>query len=191
MRAIYSLFVLFIGISLIVIGVSAKDSTVVTSGISSGMKTIEKIPVISDFPAVTSPPTKPVIIKTDISGPLTVSDLTGLGDGWRLGIWATQFTEDKGSGSMSLPKGSLILSFPETMIGKAGVTPPYINSDQPWILDGDMPITIVKADTNIGAGNYQLNFPDDALSLTLNPGTTSKTPATYKTVITWMLIAGP
>jgi len=192
MRAILGALTLFLGISLVVLGVNANNgSTVVIGGIQSGTKSIESVPVISNFPPLTELKDKTMQITTGLSGPLVISDLTGLGDGWRLGVWASQFSEQNKTNGATLPKGSLILAYPKDIVTKSGIQVPTLNADQPWVLDGDMPITILKAEKNKGAGNYELQFPDDALTLTLNPGTTNKKPTKYKTVITWMLIAGP
>lgn len=192
MRAIVSVLTLFFGISLVILGVKAGTSnTVVIGGIQSGSKNIESVPVISDFPPVTEIKDKPIKITTGLSGPLIVSDFTGLGDGWRLGVWASQFTEQDKNNGATLPKGSLVLSFPKNIVTNVGISAPTLNADQPWVLDGDMPITIMKTEKDKGAGGYELEFPEDALHLTLNPGTTSKDPTKYKTTITWMLIAGP
>lgn len=191
MRSITCALALFLGVSLVILGVNAGNSTVVIGGIQSGTKSIEKVPVISNFPSITEIKDKPIEITTGLSGPLVISDFTGIGDGWRLGVWASQFAEKNKTNGATLPKGSLVLSFPKEVVTNSGIQVPTLNADQPWILDGDMPITILKADKNKGAGNYELEFPDDALTLTLNPGTSSKKPTQYKTVITWMLIAGP
>jgi hypothetical protein len=168
----------------------AATTTVVSGGIVSGKKNIESLPVMEDFPEVTEIKDKSVVVKTGLSGPLVISDFSGNGDGWRLGVWASQFQEEDGGVEM-LPKGSLVLSFPQAVKVTNPLKAPVIKQDQPWVLDGDLPVTIVKADKNQGAGSYEINFPEDALSLTLNPGTTSKKPTLYESTLTWLLIAGP
>lgn len=129
--------------------------------------------------------------------PLTVTDSRGTGEGYRVTVSATPMTEIGGIG-LQLPSGSLSLK-PVASITANGTTSPA-----PSIVTGDKLIddgsshTLISANVNEGMGSYDVTFPVDALSLTVNPDTKTTDLANYpdgrtpfSSVLTFTIVTGP
>jgi hypothetical protein len=119
-------------------------------------------------------------------GNLTISDLTGSGNGWHVSVSASQFA----SGSHKLPLGSLTLYAPSsiTVNGDSTSTLPKKKSGSPWIIDNGSSPTVLSAAVDAGMGSYTVKFPAKALTLSIPSSTYA---GTYTSTLTWQLISGP
>lgn len=133
---------------------------------------------------------QPKSYSTSFTDHFTVKDLTGNQLGYRVDVSATPFTDGKNI----LPKGTLSLK-PVSAIEKVGTgtsTAPVSSLSSNQIIDNGK-VTLVSAATGTGMGVYNLTFPDNALSIAVDP-TTAKidgASSTYQSTITWDLIQAP
>ncbi|MEQ2529139.1 WxL domain-containing protein [Bacillaceae bacterium CLA-AA-H227] len=154
----------------------------------------------------------PVVLNGEVQttnanpGQLNVTDASGTGEGWRIQVSASQFTEKTPSGGFAagttakkLPQGSLSLSNSGSTISAVGTTsasPTWVANE--WILDNGSAVNILSAAKNAGMGKYTVAFGANGLSLTLAPNTTfidsvnypnGSTP--YESTITYTIVTGP
>jgi hypothetical protein len=149
-------------------------------------------------------------------GTIVAYDATGAGSGWNITVQASPFTEvtpsggyKSGTSAKSFPVGSLTLQAPTGFAaysisghGKPTTSPlPEAISGSPWAIDslnGSTAVKIVTARTSRGMGGYQMSFPDNCLTVNLDPATTYVDDANYSggttpysTTITWTITTGP
>lgn len=173
------------------------DTSVVNVGITGGALSITSPVVTSDFGDVTLDGTVQTLNAT--LDKLTTSDASGAGAGWRVTVKASQFLEVGGAG-LTLPSDSLSLLSPTSVVPVGGTTSasPTFNAGSPWVIDGTSSVSIISAATNTGMGNFDITFPANTLSLTLDPATTyvdnvnfPATPTPFSSTLTWTIISGP
>lgn len=151
-------------------------------------------------------PADTTTFNTSFENEFHVKDLRGTGEGWRLDVSATPFTEvtpeggfAEGSQALVLPIGTLAINPAENIErvgeGTSGL-PSSVLTGNTVIDDGT--VTVIRADKGNGMGVYKISFPKDALALTLNPSTLKvdkvnypdkKTP--FESTIKWDLIQAP
>lgn len=149
---------------------------------------------------------KPETYFTSFINSLVVKDLRGTHEGWRLDVSATQFEVVEpeggyatGTESHKLPKGTLSLSPLQEirMIGEGSGKLPTGVLNQNTIID-DGVVTVAKANQGEGTGVFELEFPENALSIVVDATTAKidnvnypngKTP--YISTITWELVSAP
>jgi len=128
--------------------------------------------------------------KTSFNSTINIKNLYPVtGRGWRLDVSATRLTLSDGS-NYQLPKSSLFIE-PLSNIRAVGSTygslPTKGITTKTAIDNGK--ITLARATPGNGIGEYTLSFPNQALSVIIDP-TTAKT-GNYQTVITWELVSAP
>lgn len=145
-------------------------------------------------------------VTTGMSGPVIVTDSRSTDSGWRLDVSASQFKVVEpvggfanGTSANILPVGSVHLSQVQAIKSVATgneITLTDTLATKSIIDDGV--ITVTKALAGNGVGGFNIEFPTDALSITLDPTSTkvdkvnypaSNTP--YESIITWSLISAP
>lgn len=141
-----------------------------------------KIADVEDFGQVKLKETAQVY-HTSFNDKFTVTDLRGTHEGWRLDVSATQFENENGH---KLPKGSLSIQGLERIEGAGNQ--PTIGLTGTSVID-DGAVNIATAVEGTGAGVFNLYFPEDALSVVVDP-TTAKV-GTYTSTITWELQSTP
>lgn len=133
----------------------------------------------------------PQTYKTSFNDKFTVKDLRGTQAGWRVDVQATPFND----GVNTLPKGTLSLQ-PVSSITRVGTgqgaSPVNAMTTNAVIDDGA--VTVVKASAGSGMGVFDFSFPQDALSIVVDP-TTAKVAngenAVYTSTLTWDLVQAP
>jgi hypothetical protein len=136
------------------------------------------------------------VLTTKLEGPLNIHDMRSLGEGLSVSVYADQFKAVGTDDGLLLPKGSLVLSYPENIVSKNEVkTLPTVLNDHLWVVDNSIPVTVIKTDKKSSKGDFDITFPKDSLSLTVlvnkdneymfNDG------ITYHTNLTWTITAGP
>lgn len=163
------------------------------------------VPTISRFGNIVLK-TQPKTYLASFASPINVRDLTGTQQGWRLDVSAQPFTVvtpeggfAPGTSAFKLPNGSLSLT-PLTKIERVGTGQgelPVNNLSSQTILD-DGPVTVASAAPGTGMGEFNLTFPIDALSLTVDATTArtdivnySKDLTPYESTLTWNLVSAP
>lgn len=163
------------------------------------------IPQITSFGKI-SVGTKTKIVSTDFEDNFVVTDSRGTGQGWRLDVSSTAFTEvepvngfKSGTSAAMLPFGSLSIS-PLLSIDRVGTvigTGPSSTLGVHTVIDNGT-ITVARANVNEGMGKFNLNFANKSLHLVVDPSTvkldkenypTGDTP--YSATITWNLVSAP
>src|SRR5690625_4355624 len=137
---------------------------------------------------------------TEIEAPITVTDIWGSDDGWRLDVSATPLSVEKTKGqteSYELPKGSLKISPLEEIKNikhYEGSKPVKALTEQANLDEGK--VTIAKSKN--GVGEWDLVFPKEALSILIDPSTARidnenypNQPTSYESTLTWDLIQAP
>lgn len=145
-------------------------------------------------------------LTTSFADRFTVTDARGTGEGWRLSVRATQFTEvepeggfKEGTGHLTLPEGSLTLS-KDIEVGQInttdGIEPSHVMSEDK-VIDSGESVLVVEAFRDEGMGKYGVEFGENALKLLLDPsnvrldGDNYKGAATpYESTLTWELVTG-
>ncbi|WP_110925960.1 WxL domain-containing protein [Bacillus massiliglaciei] len=132
---------------------------------------------------------QPEIYHTSFDDKFTVKDIRGTQAGWRIDVSATPFTD----GTNTLPRGSLSIA-PLTSIERVGIGQgaiPEKTATANRIID-DGTVTIAKADIGSGMGVFDLKFPNNALSVVVDP-TTAKIEENgqYQSTLTWDLVQAP
>jgi len=121
-----------------------------------------------------------------ITAPLKVTDARGTNEGWSLNVSATPFA----SVDHALPAGSLTLKGVESITATSttpGVVPSNTLSATTVIDDGS--VVVAEALNGEGAGVFEIAFPQDALGLTVDPGTAEI--GDYSSTVTWTLASTP
>lgn len=132
----------------------------------------------------------PQTYNTSFGGKFTVKDLSGRQVGWRVDVSATQFSD----GTNKLPKGTLSLSPVSTIkrvgTGQGALPVPATTTNK--IID-DGAVTIVKANAGSGMGVFEFEFPQNALSIVVDPTTAklNSENAVYTSTLTWDLVQAP
>lgn len=172
-------------------------TSVVNVGVTGGALSITAPTVLLDFGNTTLTGNTQTLNAT--LGGFTAGDATGTGNGWRVTVRASQFTE-VGGAAFTLPTDILQMSAPTTVAPTGGTTSavPSIKTGAPWTIDGASSVTVLSAAVNQGMGNYQVTVPGNTLTLTLNPATTKidatnfpAAPTPYRSTLTWTVITGP
>lgn len=149
---------------------------------------------------------QPKIVNTSFDDMFNIKDSRGSGEGWRLDVTASRFTEvtpgtgfQSGTSANILPIGSLTLS-PLSSIVRVGAGTGALPTSKllsPTIID-DGPITVSGANIGEGMGEFNLTFGVNALSLAVDPATakidkvnypSGDTP--YASTLTWTLVSAP
>lgn len=173
---------------------ATSGNTTTTVGINPGSLSLTA-PATATFASVTLDGT----VQTTTADLTTVgvTDATGSGNGWRVTVGATQFTEVGGAG-LTLPTGSLSLASPSTVTADGTTSPVPTIQTGPFVIDNGSAATILSAAVNEGMGKYNVNFPVGALTLTLNPATTKVDTVNYpsvatpfETTVTFTVVSGP
>lgn len=136
---------------------------------------------------------------TSFNTPFNVKDLRGTGEGWRLDVSSTQFEILSPDSNYKLPVGSLTIDPLEDIIdkGNAETILPVKGYTSNNVLD-DGTFTVAHAKEGTGLGDFQLEFPEDAISVVIDPTKAKidpknfpdgKTP--YKAVVSWDLVDAP
>lgn len=146
-------------------------------------------------------PTEVTEYTTSFEAPFNVKDFSGKQLGWRVDVTASQFEIDipDGKESYKLPVGILELSQLKDIkkVGNGEVKNPASKLRGKTFID-DGKVTVASANMGEGMGEYDLEFPEDALTLTLDPETVKidvenyagqKTP--YKAKVSWDLVQAP
>lgn len=143
--------------------------------------------------------------KTSFESAFNIKDLRGTQAGWRLDVSATQFKVVEpiggfkaGTSANKLPIGSLTLSPLESInrigIGDGGLPVNKLSGNT--IIDDGI-VTVATANMGDGVGEFDLVFPEGALTLVINPATAkvdtvnypNGTP--YESTLTWTLVSAP
>jgi hypothetical protein len=117
-----------------------------------------------------------------------VTDATGSGAGWHVTFQASQFT---GTGPITLPAGSLVLTTPVVTPNGVNVAVPPVGQGATFTLDGGSAVPIVHALAATGQGAWtmtQANAAGGDLALTIPA---SAAAGTYTSNLTFTLAAGP
>lgn len=120
-------------------------------------------------------------------GIITVGDLTGSSQGWRLQVQATNFQNS----TDAFNNNNLLLKAPSSVSATNGTisTGPSIVTGYPWFIDVGSSVTVLSAAVGQGMGTYSADFStSDALTLSIPPS--SKT-GNYNTTISWKIVVGP
>lgn len=165
-------------------------------GVEGGVLSITSPATDSDFGVVQMNDGFEKIVKTDLDG-VKVTDARQTGEGWKVNVSASQFTEVGGAG-YTLPLNSLTLEAVSSVTPDGTLSPvPSIIAGQK-ILDNGSSSDILSAAVNEGMGNYDVAFAVDALTLTLKPATTfvdsanyPGVPTPYESTLTLNVVTGP
>lgn len=128
---------------------------------------------------------------TSFTAPLSVSDLTGSGAGWYVTVEAVPMNDGNGhslSGSnLSIQNISSVAS-----AGGGGSTLPTVQGTGPYVIDAGGSVKILSAAIGAGMGQYNVNFPANALKLTVNTNNINVSASSYyATSIVWTVVTGP
>lgn len=149
------------------------------------------VPSIANFPNVVFENLTETVTTRFNSG-LIVKNSTGTNLGWKVMVQASQFQESSG---LQLPKGSLTIKPPSSFVKLNGTASenPVSSISSPAVIDNGGAIKIISADPGKGEGEYQVNFPEDALAFTINLSslTTEKLNKTYHSTLTFTIVEGP
>lgn len=139
-----------------------------------------------------------------------VTDASGTGNGWRVQVQASLFTEvtpssgfKSGTSPMTLSKGSLSLNGNRTLTATSGSQsldslygPYFVNTGA--VIDVSSPVNILAADVGYGMGTYIVHEPSSGLVLSLDPSTTMidhknypNSPTPYESTITYTISSSP
>jgi len=116
----------------------------------------------------------------------TVTDSTGTGNGWNVMVKATPFTNTEKNST--LPDDSLALAGP-TVTAHEGASDVNTITVANGTIDNTTGIKVLSAAANGGMGIYDIAFPNNPLSLTLNPKDVKA--GTYTSTITVTVTTGP
>lgn len=138
------------------------------------------------------------VIATAFDGTFVIGDRNRLGNGWNLMVKATPFREIGGK-KYVFPIGSLILKKPKkiTDITDHEGSLPIVESENSWVIDGGNAVRIMTAKPKEAIGMYEVEFPMDALEITLHPEhvyidkENDSTETSYVSTITFEIVSGP
>lgn len=122
---------------------------------------------------------------------MLVEDLRGVREGWRLTVSATPFTNITDD-EVHLPTGSLTLNTVSSinLIENGGTyisKPQIVIKDSTTIDDGE--VVVLEAEEDRGKGSWLVEFPDEALGLTVDIITVIA--GEYESELTWNLHTTP
>lgn len=137
-------------------------------------------------------------VSTGFSGPVSVSDARGTGEGWKLNVSATVFKTQIGGSDYTLPSGKLSLKTATSITPKIGADTTGLNNliVNSVNIDGLGAIPVASSSANYGKGITDITFPtSDALNLIIDPSdikvdAVNKT-SKYTAVLTWSLTDAP
>jgi hypothetical protein len=179
---------LFAGFSaLTIIGtafVGGHSAYAADSAITGGSLSITQ-PTIGSFAGVTL--NGQIQTTNATMGAFTATDATGTGFGWNVVVKATQFSTG-GATPLTLPNNSLALAAP-TKTAQAGASDASTITTAAGDIDSATGVKILSADVNGGMGTYDITFPANALTLTLNPKDVKA--GTYASTISVTVTSGP
>lgn len=132
------------------------------------------------------------------NAPFKVKDLRGTHEGWRLDVTASQFEMVKDTDERyRLPSGTLAINPLDSIevLGESSSGAPINSLDGLTVID-DGTITVASAKEGTGVGEFELTFPEEAVTVTIDPSTVKvdkdDTEGTfYKTVMNWTLVDAP
>jgi len=147
------------------------------------------IPTPNDFSPITLKE-QATEYKTSFNSTINIKNLYPVtGQGWRLDVSATRLTLSDGS-NYQLPKSSLFIE-PLSNIRAVGSTygslPTKGITTKTAIDNGK--VTLARATAGNGIGEFTLSFPNQALSVIIDPTTAKQ--GNYRTTITWELVSAP
>lgn len=145
-------------------------------------------------------------IYTSFERAIKVEDLRGTHEGWRLDVSATPFKVAKPAGGFKegttaheLPKGSFAILPPSKIerVGNGSSELPTSEINSKTVIDNGT-VTIANAEKGTGTGEFDIVFPENALSLVIDPETVfvdkinyPNTYTPYKSTLTWNLVSAP
>jgi hypothetical protein len=154
--------------------------------LSGGALTFSTTPSASDF-AATALTGAQQTIHTNLAS-WGVDDARGSGGGWHVTFQASQFT---GTGPITLPTGSLVLTAPVVAPSGVNLAVPPVLQGATFTLDGGSAVAIVHALEGDGQGTWAMtqgNAAGGDLALTIPANATA---GTYTSNLTFTLAAGP
>lgn len=184
-------------------GDSSSDEDV-DLGLEGGNLFLETTPILSFGNLKLG--SEPKTFTTSMDGGISVTDLRGTQEGWRLDVESTTFKVvepetgfKSGTSAYELPVGSLsIAPFDSiTRVSGSGTGSPSNSISSNTIID-DGSITLAEASSGEGTGVFDLQMPSNAFSLVIDSTTArvdkenypnDKTP--YKATVTWNLVSAP
>lgn len=173
--------------------VSAYDGAKYTSPAALTAKTLGilsiSVPSFISFPNIYFKSMTEAVTTQFTSG-LYIKNTTEDNMGWHVTVEASQFQEP---GGLKLPLASLMLKPPSSIIKSDGTTSdiPESTITSSAVIDNGSAIKIISA--NKGEGEYKVNFPDDALTLTINLSnlTANHLNKTYQSNLSFSIVQGP
>lgn len=117
-----------------------------------------------------------------------VDNALGSATGWHVTFQASQFT---GTGPITLPTGSLVLTAPSVSASGLNLSTPPVVQDSTFTLDSGSAVTIVSAALATGLGTWtmtQANSAGGDLALSIPPDASA---GTYTSNLTFTLATGP
>jgi hypothetical protein len=160
------------------------NSTSVT--LTAGSLSFSTTPSASNFPS-TALTGAAQTIHTNLAT-WGVDDATGSGAGWHVTFQASQFS---GTGPITLPEGSLVLTAPVAAASGINLAVPPLLQGATFTLDAGAAVPIAHALAGTGQGSWtftQSNLTGGDLALTIPANATA---GTYTSNITFTLAAGP
>ena len=124
--------------------------------------------------------------KADLSD-FTVTDARGTGAGWNVMVSATQL-EDTAAG-LKIPTGSIKISAPDVTAQAGASDVESTITIGSGMIDTDTGVKLLSAKVDGGMGKYDVAFPTEALTMTLNPKDVKA--GNYTSTITVTLTTGP
>lgn len=180
------------------------DNDDVGVGIGDGGLKLTTSPIINFGNHIISKDIKTIF--TSFERAIKVEDLRGTHEGWRLDLSATSFKVvepengfKEGTTAHELPKGSFAILPPSEIkqIGGSGNNLPISNISGKTVIDSGT-VTLVSAEKGTGTGEFDIVFPENALSLVIDPETVfvdkinyPNTYTPYKSTLTWNLVSAP
>ena len=180
-----------------------QDSTVAHVGISAGSLSLTTPTIQSSFNNVVLNGQSNTVRATLTS--FDVSDFTAKGEGWQVIVQASTFMEKAPDGTwdtegtrLSLPTGVLALQPVNSIVITAGSSqPPTSSLSAKTAIDTGGAIKLISAGVGKGQGGYTVDFPVNALELTLPANIKTdlinypSSPTIYESSITWTIVTGP
>jgi WxL domain surface cell wall-binding len=154
--------------------------------LTGGALSFSTTPSASDFPSTQLTGAQQTI-HTNFAN-WGVKDATGSGAGWHVTFQASQFS---GSGPITLPTGSLVLTTPVITPSGINLAVPPISEGATFTLDGGSAVGVVDALAGTGQGSWtmtQANLAGGDLALTVPANAAA---GTYTSNLTFTLSSGP
>jgi len=136
---------------------------------------------------------------------LIIKDTRSSGDGWRVSVSASKFTEIAPSGGFTtgftplvFPGGSMKLFAPSVNPINGTVSPNPSIASSHWMIDDGNNHTVASAGLGSGMGEFEFTFPSNALDITVHSSSKlsdklhySISPTPFESIITWNVVSGP